>query len=73
MNVILQSLFSIPVFYNFLVHFSHMMEENKQIKEIFDKNSDDSLLIANYIELVKHFNPETGGPFNKLHYGDYQC
>lgn len=77
MNVILQSLFSIPVFYNFLLHFSDQIEENSVIKEIFNNNSDDSLLIANFIELMKCFSPKTGGPMGKtqssysmLHYSD---
>lgn len=69
MNVILQSLLSIPVFYNFLVHLNHQVENTPKLKEIFDKNDDDSLLIANFLELVKHYDPATGGPSSILTYG----
>lgn len=61
MNVILQSLLSIPVFYNFVVNLNKQVDNNPQIKEIFDNNDDDSLLIANFLELVKYITPETGG------------
>lgn len=66
MNVILQSLFSIPVFYNFIVHFDKQVHENAKLREEFANNSDDSLLIANYLELVKYFNPETGSQLSNL-------
>ena len=69
MNVILQSLYSIPVFYNFLYHFMHQIEQNPKLKEIFDSNSDDSLLIANFLELTKYFDPVTGTSDSLLTYG----
>jgi len=70
MNVILQSLYSIPVFYNFLAHLNDQIESNPLMKDIFDRNSDDNLLIANFLELAKCFSPDTGGITNMLHYGD---
>mmetsp|Transcript_15835 Transcript_15835/g.18327 ORF Transcript_15835/g.18327 Transcript_15835/m.18327 type:complete len:141 (-) Transcript_15835:340-762(-) len=69
MNVILQSLYSIPVFYNFLYHLMHQIESNEKLKEIFNQNNDDSLLIANFIELIKYFDPKIGASDAMLTYG----
>ena len=69
MNVILQSLFSIPVFYNFLYHFMNQVEQNPKLKEIFDSNSDDSLLTANFLELIKYFDTKTGASDSLWTYG----
>lgn len=69
MNVILQSLLSVPVFFNFLVHFDYQIQFTPKLKEIFDQNKDDTLLIANFLELVKYFNPDTGGIKAMLTYG----
>lgn len=69
MNVILQSLLSIPVFYNFLIHLDSQIQADPKLQQIFFENSDDSLLIANFLELVKYFDPESGGLGSKLMYG----
>jgi ubiquitin C-terminal hydrolase len=70
MNVILQSLCSIPVFYNFLVHLNEQIETNSRLKGIFNKNHDDSYLIANFLELIKYMSPETGNPLGGFHYSN---
>lgn len=51
------------------MHLLEQTEQNELIKAHFDSNSDDSLLIANFLELFKHYDPQTGAGLGNLMYG----